>query len=88
MSGQTRTDRELKRAEFVNRELQAEIRELRAKIAAIESEQVDANHMVPIYVSVPTQVYERLRDQAEEFGQPAAELASLWLWRAVREFSR
>lgn len=43
MSGQTWTERELKRSEFINRELRSEIRELRAKLAAIESEQVDAN---------------------------------------------
>lgn len=65
-----------------------EVKELRAKLAALESSRVESDRMVPIYVSVPSQVYERLREQAEEIGQPAAELASLWLWRAVREFSR
>lgn len=62
------------------------IKDLRARLDSAEQRVSDAAVMVPMYVYLPHAVYQRLRERAEENGQPAAELASLWLWRAVREF--
>lgn len=73
-------------SKLIIREQSDIIRELRDRLAAMENQVSDAAVMVPVYVHLPHAVYQRLRERAEENGQPAAELASLWLWRAVREF--
>ena len=62
------------------------IAELEAILEAAEDKACAAMAMVPMYVFLPHEVYQSLRKRAEEQGQPAAELASLWLWRAVREW--
>lgn len=73
-------------SKVIIREQSEVIRELRDRLATHEDKASDAAVMVPIYVHLPHAVYQRLRERAEEQGQPAAELASLWLWRATREF--
>jgi len=68
------------------RQLLRTAQEMQEKIDALESRVSDAAVMVPMYVHLPHEVYQALRSRSEEAGQVAAELASLWLWRAVREF--
>lgn len=79
--------------QYETKRLRAELRqavdviaELKTRLGQLEDSVSDAAVMVPNYVHLPHAVYQRLRARAEEMGIPAAELASLWLWRAVREF--
>lgn len=68
------------------REQEAVINELHQQCQALKEKVTDKMVMVPMMVHVPIDVYHALKSKAEENGQPALELASLWLWRAVREF--
>jgi lipid A disaccharide synthetase len=68
------------------RQLLRTAKEMQDKIDALQNQASDAVVMVPMYVHLPHDVYQKLRSRSEETGQVAAELASLWLWRAVREF--
>lgn len=65
-------------------EMRALILELQAKVASLEGAriaetQADAPELVPVWVMLPTDVWQSLREQAEEIGRPAEELASLWI---------
>lgn len=77
---------ETKRLRSELRQAVGVIAELKTRISELEDTVSDALVMVPMYVHVPHVVYQRLRESAEELGIPAAELASLWLWRSIREF--
>ena len=70
------------------RQCQLVVLELQAKVDAMEDKACSDSAMVPLYVPVPNNVYQRLRERAEELGMPVMELASLWLWRATRELDQ
>lgn len=72
------------REQYEIKRLRAEVRELRAQVAT-QAVQHDAA-TVTIPVMVPVEIYARLCSRAGGTGQPAEALASLWMWRAVREF--